>query len=143
MCIRDRFWGGISTFIWGALFGGWFGDAVSVFSKTFLGHEVTINPIWFDPLEEPMTLLVFSIILGGIHLFTGMAIQAYMLIKAGKPWDALFAIGFWYLLLIGLSLIHIYIKRTPTGRIVTEGGYSHFGLAKPSDQDSAQQIELD
>ena len=98
------FWGGVSTFIWGAIFGGWFGDAVSVFSKTFLGHEVTINPIWFDPLEEPMTLLIFSVILGAIHLFVGMAIQAYMLIKSGKPWDALFDIGFWYLLLIGLVL---------------------------------------
>lgn len=105
--IKLLFWGGISTFIWGALFGGWFGDAVSVFTKTFLGREIAINPIWFDPLEEPMTLLVFSIILGGIHLFTGMAIQAYMLIKAGKPWDALFDIGFWYMLIIGLVLFGV------------------------------------
>lgn len=37
-------------------------------------------------------------------MFVGMAIQAYMLIKSGKPWDALFDIGFWYLLLIGLVL---------------------------------------
>ena len=36
-----------------------------------------------------------------------------------------------------------YIKRTPRGRVVTEGGYSHFGLVKPSDKDSAQQIQLD
>ena len=105
--INLLFWGGISTFFWGVLFGGWFGDATAVFSKTFLGKEIVINPVWFDPLEEPMTLLIFSIILGAIHLFTGMAIQAYMLIKSGKPWDALFDIGFWYMLIIGLVLFGI------------------------------------
>ena len=66
------FWCGISTFFWGALFGGWFGDAVAVFSKTFLGREIVINPIWIDPLQEPMTLLIFSLILGAIHMFVGI-----------------------------------------------------------------------
>ena len=102
--VKLLFFGGISTFIWGALFGGWFGDAVAVFTRTFLGREIAMPVIWFDPLEEPMTLLIFSIILGAIHLFVGMGIQAYMLIKDGKPWDALFDIGFWYMLIIGLVL---------------------------------------
>ncbi|GFI62559.1 hypothetical protein IMSAG049_01743 [Clostridiales bacterium] len=101
------FWCGISTFLWGAVFGGWFGDVVSVFSTTFLSRTVTLPPIWIDPLEEPMTLLIFSIILGAIHLFVGMAVQAYMLIKDGKPWDALFDIGFWYMLLIGLVIFGV------------------------------------
>ena len=102
--VKLLFFGGISTFIWGALFGGWFGDAVAVFTRTFLGREIAMPVIWFDPLEEPMKLLIFSIILGAIHLFVGMGIQAYMLIKDGKPWDALFDIGFWYMLIIGLVL---------------------------------------
>ena len=36
-----------------------------------------------------------------------MGVQAYMLIKNGKPWDALFDIGLWYLLLIGLVLFGV------------------------------------
>ncbi len=105
--IKMFFWCGISTFFWGVMFGGWFGDVVSVFTKTFMGHEVTLPPVWIDPLQEPMTLLIFSLILGAIHLFVGMGIQGYMLIKAGKPFDALFDIGFWYMLLIGLVLFGV------------------------------------
>ncbi len=111
--IKMFFWCGISTFFWGALFGGWFGDVVSVFSTTFLGREIALNPIWIDPLEEPMTLLIFSLILGAIHMFVGMGMQAYMLIKNGKPWDALFDIGFWYMLLIGLVLFAVGSAVTP------------------------------
>jgi len=98
---------GISTFIWGALFGSWFGDIVAIVSGTFFGKTITLDPIWFAPMDEPMTLLIFSLILGAIHLFTGMAIQAYMFIKDGKPFDALFDIGLWYLLLIGLVMFAI------------------------------------
>lgn len=107
------FWCGISTFFWGALFGGWFGDAVAVFSKTFLGREIVINPIWIDPLQEPMTLLIFSLILGAIHMFVGMGMQAYMLIKNGKALDALFDVGLWYMLLIGLVLFGVGSMITP------------------------------
>ncbi len=104
---------GISTFFWGAMFGGWFGDFIPVFTKTFFGREVAVNPVWFDPLQEPMKLLVFSLILGAIHLFVGMGVQGYMLIKDGKPWDALFDIGLWYLLLIGLVLFGVGGSLTP------------------------------
>lgn len=95
---------GLSTFMWGALFGGWFGNFFTVAAKTFFGKEFVIKPLWFDPLSEPMKLLVVSLILGAIHLFVGMGVQAYMDIKDGRPLDALFDIGLWYLLLIGIVL---------------------------------------
>ena len=95
---------GLSTFMWGALFGGWFGNFFTVAAKTFFGKEFVIKPLWFDPLSEPMRLLVVSLILGAIHLFVGMGVQAYMDIKDGRPLDALFDIGLWYLLLIGIVL---------------------------------------
>ena len=99
--IRLLFFCGISTFVWGALFGGWFGNIVNVVSN----GKLTIAPLWFDPLADPMKLLIWSMIFGGVHLFTGMAIKAYMLVKEGKPWDALFDIGSWYVLLIGLAML--------------------------------------
>lgn len=98
---------GISTFIWGALFGGWFGNFFSVAAETLFGKEFSIDPLWFNPLEEPMRLLIFSLILGAIHLFVGMGIQAYMLIRDGHPVDAICDIGLWYLLLIGLVLFGV------------------------------------
>ena len=70
--IRLFFYCGISTIIWGALFGGWFGDFIQVFSRTILGKEVVIDALWFNPLDDPMKLLIFSLALGIIHLFIGM-----------------------------------------------------------------------
>lgn len=98
---------GISTFIWGALFGGWFGNFFTVAAEMFFGKEFAIKPLWFDPLSEPMKLLIVSLILGAIHLFVGMGVQAYMHIRDGHPLDALFDIGLWYALLIGLVLFGV------------------------------------
>lgn len=98
------FYCGISTVFWGVLFGGYFGDIISVVAKTFFDADVVVPALWFNPLEEPMTMLTFSFLLGGIHLFLGMGISGYMSIRDGRPWDAVFDIGFWYILLIGLVL---------------------------------------
>lgn len=107
------FFCGISTFIWGALFGGWFGDFFQVAARTLFNKEITINPIWFNPMDDPMKLLIFSLILGAIHLFVGMGIQAYMSIRDGHPIDALCDIGLWYVLLIGLVLFAVGGMATP------------------------------
>lgn len=101
------FYCGISTFIWGALFGGWFGNFFTVAAATLFGKEFAINPIWFNPMDNPMKLLIFSLILGAIHLFVGMGIQAYMSIRDGHPVDAICDIGLWYVLLIGLVLFGV------------------------------------
>lgn len=101
------FWCGVSTFFWGVMFGGWFGDFFTVAARTLFGIDFVIQPLWFAPLQEPMTLLIFSLILGAIHLFTGMGVQAYMLIRDGKAIDALCDIGLWYVFLIGLVLFGI------------------------------------
>ena len=100
--VKLFFYCGISTIIWGALFGGWFGDIVAVFSRTFLGREAALEPIWFNPLDDPMKLLILSLALGVVHIFIGMGIKAYMQIKEGKWFDAVCDEGFWYITIIGL-----------------------------------------
>ncbi len=100
--IKLFFYCGISTAVWGALFGGWFGDFIQVFARTILGKEVVINAIWFNPLDDPMKLLIFSLALGIIHLFIGMGIKAYMQIKEGNWIDAICDEGFWYFTIVGL-----------------------------------------
>ncbi|MGN0734305.1 MAG: V-type ATP synthase subunit I [Anaerovoracaceae bacterium] len=100
--VKLFFYCGISTTIWGALFGGWFGDIVPVFTRTFLGKEVAVSPLWFNPLDDPMKLLILSLALGVVHLFIGMGIKAYMQIKEGKWLDAVCDEGFWYVTILGL-----------------------------------------
>ena len=100
--VKMFFYCGISTTIWGALFGGWFGDIVPVFTRTFLGKEVAVSPLWFNPLDDPMKLLILSLALGVVHIFIGMGIKAYMQIKEGKWLDAICDEGFWYVTIIGL-----------------------------------------
>ena len=119
--IKMFFYCGISTFIWGALFGGWFGDFFTVAARTMFDKELVISPLWFNPLEEPMKLLIFSLILGGIHIFVGMGVQAYMYIRDGQPLDALFDIGLWYVLLIGLVLFGVGGSLAPA--LATVGKY--------------------
>ncbi len=95
------FLGGISTFIWGALFGGWFGNIADMFT----GKEATIPPLWFNPLDDPMRLLIWSFIFGIIHLYAGMGINALKMIKDGKIKDAIYDVGFWYIFLTGIILL--------------------------------------
>ena len=68
------FWCGLSTLFWGVLFGGYFGDALDVISETFFGHKISIPALWFVPLNEPMRMLLYSMLFGVIHLFTGLAL---------------------------------------------------------------------
>ncbi|MEG1231549.1 MAG: V-type ATP synthase subunit I [Anaerovoracaceae bacterium] len=99
------FYCGISTIVFGALFGSWFGDFFQVAGRTIFGKEVVINPLWFNPLEDPTRLLIYSLIIGVVHLFLGMGIKAYMLIKEGKLLDAVFDIFTWYMIIGGAAMV--------------------------------------
>ncbi len=99
------FFCGISTTFWGVMFGSYFGDAIPVIAKTFFGKEITVAPLWFAPLDEPMRLLLFSFLLGVIHLFTGLGVQFYQLVKRKKFADAIYDVVFWYFLVGGLILL--------------------------------------
>ncbi|MDR1439361.1 MAG: V-type ATP synthase subunit I, partial [Clostridiales bacterium] len=102
------FLGGLSTAIWGAVFGSYFGNVTQVLPGWLDGTGASapgIRPLWFDPLADPMKLLIFSMALGGVHLFVGMGVKMYMLIKDGKLFAAIFDIGSWYVLLVGIVLI--------------------------------------
>ncbi|MCG8502575.1 MAG: V-type ATP synthase subunit I [Firmicutes bacterium] len=133
--IKLLFLGGISTFIWGALFGGWFGNIVDAVTN----GTYTIPPLWFNPLNDPMKLLLWSFIFGGVQLYVGMGIQAYKLIRDGKALDALFDVGFWYIFLTGLVLLFLggtaatvgqYMALAGAGLLVITQGRSQKGIIK-------------
>lgn len=96
---------GVSTTFWGVMFGSYFGDAIPVIARTFFNKEITIPALWFVPLNDPMRLLLFSFLLGIIHLFTGLGVQFYLLVKRRKFADALYDVVFWYFLVGGLILL--------------------------------------
>ena len=99
--LKMFFYCGISTFIWGVLFGGFFGDAVKVISTTCFGTAVTIPPLWFEPIKDPMRMLVFSFAVGIVHLFVGLGIKFYQMAKDGDIKGAIYDVVFWYLLVGG------------------------------------------
>lgn len=98
---------GISTIVWGVLFGGYFGDAVNVISRVFFGQEVTVPALWFAPLNDPMKLLLYSLGFGLVHLFVGLGIKGYMEVREGRILDFFCDVVLWYVFLIGLILMLI------------------------------------
>lgn len=100
---------GISTLIWGVLFGGYFGDAIDVVARTFFHVEVPegglVKALWFVPLNDPMRMLMYSMAFGLIHLFTGLGMKGYMLLKEKKVLDFFCDVVLWYVFLIGLILM--------------------------------------
>ncbi len=103
--LKMFFFCGLSTVFWGVMFGSYFGDLVNVVSKNWFGHEVSIPAVWFDPISEPMRLLVFAMLFGVIHMFVGQAIKGYTMIKQGDVLGAIWDVLAWYMLLIGLILM--------------------------------------
>lgn len=99
------FWCGLSTLFWGIMFGGYFGDVINVVSRTFFGHEVGIPAAWFVPLNDPMKMLVFSMLFGTIHLFLGLAVKGYMCLRDRQYMDFVCDVVLWFCLLVGLILI--------------------------------------
>ncbi|MDO8548631.1 MAG: V-type ATP synthase subunit I [Ignavibacteria bacterium] len=129
------FLGSISTFIWGVLFGGWFGDLIQVITQ----GKYSIPPLWFNPLDDPMRLLLWSFIFGTLQLFLGMGLKGYILIKKGQIINAIFDVGFWYIFLIGLILliaggnigkIGSYMSITGAILLVLSQGRSKKGILK-------------
>lgn len=126
---------GVSTMFWGALYGSWFGDAIPTVAEAFFGKTIEI-PMLIDPLNEPMTILIMSCIFGVVHLFVGMGIKAYIMIKRGDVWGALFDVGFWYIFLIGLPLLLVPGVGGTVGKIMSIVGALGLictqGRAKPT-----------
>ena len=110
---------GISTIFWGLMFGGFFGDALTIIASTFFNTEFVLQPLWFNPIEgsNSLTLLMVSFLFGIIHLFVGLGIQGYMHIKNGNPLSAIYDVLSWYLLVGGgiLALLSLDLMKPMTG----------------------------
>jgi len=103
-------WGGISTFICGALTGGFFGDALVKIGQIIGKPEGWGQlPCLFSPLEDTMSILIGSMILGFIHLNTGMVINVVKKVKRGQIADAIWEEGALWITFIGAGLMALGI----------------------------------
>lgn len=92
---------GVFTVFWGVMFGGYFGDLFQVWASTVFGKTIEIKALWFNPMDDPTKLLIFSLLFGCVHLFIGMGIDMYMKIKRGHVMDAILDQVPWYMVIIG------------------------------------------
>ena len=99
------FYCGISTTFWGIMFGSYFGDAPTVIAKTFFNKDFTVPAVWMTPLDNPMRMLIFCFLFGIIHLFLGLGLKGYSLLKDRKYMDCFCDVVLWFMLLVGLLLM--------------------------------------
>ena len=103
-------WGGISTFICGALTGGFFGDALVKIGQ-ILGKPDGWGqlPALFSPMTDSMMVLIGAMALGLVHLNTGMVINFVKKTKRGQLADAIWEEGALWVTLVGIILFALKI----------------------------------
>jgi len=136
-------WCGVSTFIMGALTGGFFGDLLPQLAM-MLNPDTTFTalPALFSPLDDALAVLVGSLCIGLCQIFTGMGINVYKQVKRGQVMEALcneiawfavfalFALGLLLgqlkiagiLILVILVVTQSYGKKGIVGKLMGIGG---------------------
>lgn len=110
--------GGISTFIWGVIFGGWFGDGFTQIGRLINGSKTWEFWSLINPMKNPLAFLGLSLALGIVHILFGMGIHAVALIRQKKYADALCNVAGWYVVFLGLGFVavsmvaHVSILKT-------------------------------
>ncbi len=109
---------GISSVLFGVLFGAYFGDLPLAIMKNMLmipeenlpnlallGADAANVAVFFDPLQNPMAFLVVSLAVGAVHLIAGMAVKFVLLCQEGHVVDAILDIGAYWVLFAGFGLL--------------------------------------
>ena len=95
-------YGGIATTVMGALTGGFFGDA-----PYQIVHMIDPASTWagmpslFSPVRDSTTVLYGAMVLGVIHLNTGMVVSFVQKARAGNIADGIFEEGPLWVILVG------------------------------------------
>jgi V/A-type H+-transporting ATPase subunit I len=97
-------WCGLSTFIMGAVTGGFFGDLLPQLAQMLNPNTAfTQMPRLFSPLDDALAVLIGSLALGVVQIFTGMIVNMYRQIKRGETMAALCNEGAWFLVFIAIG----------------------------------------
>lgn len=99
------FFCGVSTTIWGILYGSFFGDMIATVSKTFGTGALALSPILVDPVKKPLFVLIMSVAFGVLHILVAMGVKLYMTWREGDKLGAIFDSGFWMLVISGICVL--------------------------------------
>lgn len=97
----------ITTILCGVLFGSYFGE--------------TWHPILFSPLDEPVKMLIVTLGIGVVHIFTGLIVQIVNSVKAGHWLDAICDQVSWILVISGICMLFLSATRT-VGIVLASAG---------------------
>lgn len=99
------FYCGISTFVLGAITGGFFGDFLPQLAS-IINPDTTFTalPALFTPLEDTMAILVGSLVLGFIQIITGQVVSFVKKAQDGHLWDGVWDEGPWWMIYLGVGL---------------------------------------
>ncbi len=97
------FFCGISTTFWGFMYGSFFGDALSAFSN----GAIKLQPLWLDPISEPLNLLIFAVAVGLGTVIVGLIVKFYEDWRRGEKAAAAFDSGSWIIILSGIGVLAI------------------------------------
>ncbi|MBC5732833.1 V-type ATP synthase subunit I [Lawsonibacter hominis] len=109
---------GISSAVIGLLTGGFFSDFLYQFTN-MLGLPQPAVPFLsvpegsglpaplLDVMNEPMTVLIFSLAVGLVQIVVGMAVKFWMLCRDGQIMDAVWDVGTWWVIFIGIGLFAV------------------------------------
>ena len=122
---------GISTFIMGALTGGFFGDFLTQVVKLTTGGDFTL-PALFTPLDDTLMILIGAMALGMVQIITGMAISFVRKLKNGQVMDAVWEELTWWVVFAGIGLmaagmtsvvLYVGLAMVVLGPVLTNKGF--------------------
>ena len=118
---RLLLYGGVSTFVMGALTGGFFGNAPEVIAGMF-GSSWKGLPYLFSPVHNSSMVLYGAMVLGVIHLNTGMVINAVKRTKRGDLMGAIFEEGSQWVILVGGVLLGLQMLIFKDAQVLRKAG---------------------
>lgn len=95
---------GITTFVMGAVTGGFFGDFLTQLVKLATGRDFAL-PALFTPLDDTLMILVGAMCLGFVQIVVGMAISFVQKLKKGQVLDAILEEVTWWVVFAGIALM--------------------------------------
>ena len=126
---------GISTFLMGALTGGFFGDFLPQLVG-IIDPDTTFKalPSLFTPLDDTITILIGAMALGFVQIVTGMAISFVEKIKKGQIMDAIWEELTWWIVFAGIACMALGVTNivlyVGLAMVVVGSGWSAKGFGK-------------
>ena len=126
---------GISTFLMGALTGGFFGDFLPQLVG-IIDPNTTFKalPSLFTPLDDTITILIGAMALGFVQIVTGMAISFVEKIKKGQIMDAIWEELTWWVVFAGIACMALgatnIVLYVGLAMVVVGSGWSAKGFGK-------------